>query len=159
MDNPNIITNCCFRCVREWLQPIREPLLSWVFKWWSFWATLCCSCSIYLRVCNGVLTNHFHWIIPYEWPIWGCVISATAYNADDSMFPLAFWVMSFENYEDWSWFLKNLKNIVGDKEVVIISDRHLAFLCSVLEGFGLENHTYCYCHLMKNSVVFLASIT
>ena len=52
------------------------------------------------------------------------------------MFLLAFGVMSLENYEDWSWFLQNLKKIIRDKEVVIILDRHLGLLHSVPEIFG-----------------------
>ncbi|RVX02317.1 hypothetical protein CK203_028450 [Vitis vinifera] len=50
------------------------------------------------------------------------------------MFPLAFEVMSSENYEDWLWFLEKLKIVVGNKEVIIISDRHPALLRSVPEG-------------------------
>ena len=36
--------------------------------------------------------------------------------------------MSSENYEDWYWFLVNLKTIVGENEVVIISNKHPALL-------------------------------
>ncbi|KAL6328730.1 hypothetical protein AAG906_003416 [Vitis piasezkii] len=42
-------------------------------------------------------------------PYRGVLFSATAYDANDAMFPLAFGVMSSENYDDWSWFLQNLK--------------------------------------------------
>ena len=89
---------------------------------------------------------------PYE----GVLFSATAYDANDSMFPLAFSVMSSENYEDWSWFLQNLKKVVAEKEVVIISDRHPALLRSVPEVFGLENHAYCYRHLKENFSTFVS---
>ena len=73
---------------------------------------------------------------------------ATSYDANDSMFPLAIGVMSSEDYEDRSWFLKNLKNVVGDEEVVIIFDRCPALLRSVPEIFGVENHSHCY-HKLK----------
>ena len=86
----------------------------------------------------------------------GVLFSTTTYDANDFMFPLAFSVMSLENYENWSWFSQNLKKVVGDKEVVIISNRHPAFLRSVPEVFGLENHTYCYCHLKENFSSFLS---
>ncbi|XP_059591763.1 uncharacterized protein LOC100245246 isoform X1 [Vitis vinifera] len=89
-------------------------------------------------------------------PYRGALFSATAYDANDSMFPLAFGVMSLENYDDWSWFLQNLKKVVGDKEVVIISDRRPALLRSVPEVFGLENHAYCYRHLKENFSSFLS---
>ena len=44
-------------------------------------------------------------------PYGGALFSATAYDANDYMFSLAFGIMSSENYEDWSWFLVNLKTI------------------------------------------------
>ena len=46
--------------------------------------------------------------------------------------------------------MQNLKKCIGEKEVVIISDRHPGLLCSVLEIFGAENHAYCYRHLKEN---------
>ena len=84
----------------------------------------------------------------------GALFLATTYDANDSMFPLAFDVMSSKNYEDWYWFLQNLKKVVGDKEVVVISDRHPALLRSVPEVFGLENHAYYYHHLKENFSFF-----
>ena len=58
--------------------------------------------------------------------------------------------MSSENYEDWSWFLENVKMIVGEKEVVIISDRHSTLLRIVHEIFRAENLAYYYRHLKEN---------
>ena len=89
-------------------------------------------------------------------PYGGALFSATAYDANDSMFPLAFGVMSSENYEDCLWFLEKLKIVVGNKEVIIISDRHPALLRSVPEMFVLENHVYCYHHLKENFSSFLS---
>ena len=66
------------------------------------------------------------------------------------MFPIAYGVMSSKNYEDWNWFLQNLKNLVGDKDVVILSDKHPGLLRSIPELFGEENHAYCYHHLKEN---------
>ena len=89
-------------------------------------------------------------------PYGGALFSTTAYDANDSMFPLAFGVMSSKNYEDWLWFLEKLKIVVGNKEVIIISDRYPALLHSVPEVFGIENHTYCYHHLKENFSSFLS---
>ncbi|KAL6328039.1 hypothetical protein AAG906_033307 [Vitis piasezkii] len=89
----------------------------------------------------------------------GALFSATAYNANDSMFPLAFGVMSSKNYEDWLWFLEKLKIVVGNKEIIIILDRLFALLRSVLEVFGLENHAYCYRHRRRILVISCPSIT
>ena len=80
----------------------------------------------------------------------------TTYDVNDSMFPLTFEVMSSENYEEWFWLLQNLKKVVRDKEVLIISNRHPVFICSILEVFGLENHVYCYHHLKANFSSFFS---
>ena len=66
------------------------------------------------------------------------------------MFPIAYGVMSSENYEDWNWCLQNLKNLIGDKDVIILLDRHPGLLRSVQELFGDENHAYCYLQLKES---------
>ncbi|RVW78636.1 hypothetical protein CK203_046747 [Vitis vinifera] len=110
----------------------------------------------FVRGCQPIIAiDSAHMSGPYG----GALFSATAYDANDSMFPLAFGVMSSENYEDWLWFLEKLKIVVGNKEVIIISDRHPTLLRSVPEVFGIENHAYCYCHLKENLVVSCPSIT
>ena len=56
---------------------------------------------------------------------------ATSYDANDNMFLIAYGVMSSEYYEDWNWFLQNLKNLIGDKDVVILLNRHSGLQHSV----------------------------
>ncbi|RVW87460.1 hypothetical protein CK203_036245 [Vitis vinifera] len=107
----------------------------------------------FLRGCRPIIAiDSAHMSGPYG----GALFSATSYDANDSMFPLAFGVMSSKNYEDWLWFLEKLKIVVGNKEVIIISDRHHALLRSVPEVFGIENHAYCYRHLKENFSSFLS---
>ena len=107
----------------------------------------------FVRGCRPIIAiDSAHMSGPYG----GALFSATSYDANDSMFPLAFGVMSSENYEDWLWFLEKLKIVVGNKEVIIISDRHPALLCSVPKVFGIENHAYCYRHLKENFSSFLS---
>ena len=51
-----------------------------------------------------------------------------------------------------------MKNVVGNRKVVIFSDRHPAhpaLLRSVFEIFGAKNHAYCYPHLKENFSAFL----
>lgn len=45
--------------------------------------------------------------------------------------------------------------MVGEREVVIISDRHQSIIHSVLEVFGSNCHAYCYCHIKENFNSFL----
>ena len=102
--------------------------------------------------CPIIAIDYSHMSGPYG----SALFSATAYDANDYMFSLAFGIMSSENYEDWSWFLVNLKAIVGENEVVIISYRHLALLRSVPKIFGAENHAYFYRHLKENFSIFIS---
>ena len=83
-------------------------------------------------------------------PYSGELFSTTSYDANGNMFPIAYGMISSENYENWNWFLQNLKNLIGDKDVVILLDRHPGLLRSEPELFGEENHAYCYCHLKEN---------
>ena len=66
------------------------------------------------------------------------------------MFSLAFGVMRSESYDDWLWFLQNVKKVVCYKKVVIISYKHPSLFRSVSEIFGSKNHAYCYRHLKEN---------
>ena len=81
---------------------------------------------------------------------YGDALFSTSYDANDNMFSIAYGVMSSENYEDWNWFLQNLKNLIKDKDVVILSYRHPGLLRSVSELFREENHACCYRHLKEN---------
>ncbi|XP_059596437.1 uncharacterized protein LOC104878009 [Vitis vinifera] len=97
--------------------------------------------------CRPIIAIDFaHMSGPYR----GALFLATTYDANESMFPLTFGVMTLENYDDWSWFLQHLKKVVRDKEVIIISDRHPTLFRSVPEVFGVENHAYYYRHGLGN---------
>lgn len=114
---------------------------------WQLFIAHSFSIQGFLMGCRPVIAiDSTHLSEPYR----GSLFSATAYDADDGMFPIAFGVVSSENYEDWLWFLQKLKGILQDKEVVIISDRHQAILHSVSQLFGVENHAYCYRHVKEN---------
>ena len=55
----------------------------------------------FLRGCRPVIaidTSHM------SGPYGDAFFSVTSYDANDNMFPIAFGVMSSENYEDWNWF-------------------------------------------------------
>ncbi|KAL6321369.1 hypothetical protein AAG906_016424 [Vitis piasezkii] len=97
---------------------------------WHFWQLFIAnSFSIqgFLMGCRPVITiDSTHLSGPYM----GSLFSATTYDTNDGMFPIAFGVVN--------------------KEVVIILDRHQAILCSVSQLFGVENHAYCYRHVKEN---------
>ncbi|KAL6336197.1 hypothetical protein AAG906_011079 [Vitis piasezkii] len=91
-------------------------------------------------------------------PYKGALFSASSYDADDGMFPLAYDLFSSENYKDWLWFLEKLKMVIGEKDVIIIFDRHQGIICCVLEVFGSENHAHCYRHIKENFSSFLTKL-
>ena len=71
--------------------------------------------------CRAIISiDSSHMSRPYK----GVFFSASLYDADNGMFPLAYDLFSFENYEDWLWFLKKLKMVIGERNVIIISNRH-----------------------------------
>ena len=78
------------------------------------------------------------------------MVSANAYDADDQLFPLAYGIVSGETHDDWSWFLKNVKEIIGTREIIIVSDRNVAIISAVSGIFGSERHSFCYRHVKEN---------
>ena len=50
----------------------------------------------------------------------GALLSAIVYDVDDGIFPLALDVVGSKNYEDRYWFLDKLKEVLDDKEVILI---------------------------------------
>ncbi|RVW94428.1 hypothetical protein CK203_035725 [Vitis vinifera] len=85
--------------------------------------------------CRPIISiDSSHMSGPYK----GALFSASSYDADDGMFPLAYGLFSSENYEDWLWFLEKLKMVIGERDVIIISDRHQG-LSIVFQRKGKEN--------------------
>lgn len=83
-------------------------------------------------------------------PFGGTMLSACTVDADNRILPLAIGIVSCENYDNWHWFLKQLKLIIRSLEVVVLSDRHPGIISSVAEIFGEENHCFCLRHLKEN---------
>ncbi|RVW39291.1 hypothetical protein CK203_085102 [Vitis vinifera] len=105
--------------------------------------------------CRPIISiDSSHMSGPYK----GALFSASSYDADDGMFPLAYGLFNSENYEDWLWFLEKLKMVIGERDVIIISDRHQGIIRSVSEVFGSENHAYCYRHIKENFSSFLTKL-
>ncbi|KAF7138944.1 hypothetical protein RHSIM_Rhsim07G0149400 [Rhododendron simsii] len=80
----------------------------------------------------------------------GSCLSAVAYDANDQLYPLAYAIVSSENYEDWLWFMHNLKKIVAEKEVVVVTNRNPGLLRAVKELFGDKCNAWCVRHVKEN---------
>lgn len=62
----------------------------------------------------------------------GCLIAASAQDANFQVFPLAFAVVNSENDDAWTWFMHKLTAIVPDEpQLVFVSDRHSSIYASI----------------------------
>ena len=91
-------------------------------------------------------------------PYKGTLFSIFSYEADDGMFPLAYGLFSSKNYEDWLRFLEKLKMVIGEREVIIISNKHQGIIYSASKVFGSENHAHYYRHMKENFSSFLTKL-
>ncbi|KAF7127050.1 hypothetical protein RHSIM_Rhsim11G0055700 [Rhododendron simsii] len=87
----------------------------------------------------------------------GHVLSASAHDADDGLYPLAYAIVSSENDEDWFWFLVNLKEVLGGCQVVLVTDRNPSLLNSIIKVFGGDCNAWCLRHLKENFSKFASS--
>ena len=61
--------------------------------------------------------------------------------------------MSGEDEENWSWFLRNLRQAIpslANAQIPVFSDRDKGLLASVQEVFPGMTHAYCLRHLEAN---------
>lgn len=55
----------------------------------------------------------------------GCLLTASAQDGNNHIFPIGFGIVDSENDEAWTWFFTNLLSVVPDSEdLVFVSDRH-----------------------------------
>ncbi|KAL5544793.1 hypothetical protein UlMin_008577 [Ulmus minor] len=55
---------------------------------------------------------------------WGVLLVATAQDGNGQCYPLAWGIVDSENEDAWTWFLTQLKEVIGDTdELALISDR------------------------------------
>ena len=86
------------------------------------------------------------------------MLTATAVDANNSLFPLAYAVMDAENDENWLWFLQLLRPIItryapqflGPNALAILSDRQKELIEGVGEHFPENAHRHCLRHLEEN---------
>src|SRR5579859_4498258 len=88
----------------------------------------------------------------------GVLLAATAVDANGSLFPVSYAVVSAENDDNWSWFIDNLHNVIqmhaptclAPRILAFISDRQKGLLEAVETVFPGSPHGYCLCHLYEN---------
>ncbi|XP_028803367.1 uncharacterized protein LOC114758484 [Neltuma alba] len=82
-------------------------------------------------------------------------LSATSFDADGGLFPLAFGVVDVENDESWTWFLSQLhKTLEVNSETVppmiFLSEGQKGIMDSVRRKFPNSFHAFCMRHLSES---------
>ncbi|KAK4284109.1 hypothetical protein QN277_000982 [Acacia crassicarpa] len=78
------------------------------------------------------------------------LLAASAYDANNELFPVSYAIVCGVTFDEWLWFLCNVKEIIGSVQVTLVSYRHSAIIDAVKAIFGDERHSYCYRHLKEN---------
>ncbi|XP_026442053.1 uncharacterized protein LOC113341361 [Papaver somniferum] len=80
----------------------------------------------------------------------GTLMAATCGNGNDGFYPYAFAIVLSENKDNWFWFLDNLQQVVDDRPIVFLSDRHEGLLQGIPRAFPGSYHSYCFYHIKCN---------
>ncbi|KAL9398476.1 hypothetical protein Peur_007437 [Populus x canadensis] len=79
------------------------------------------------------------------------LLTATALDGDDGLFPVSIAIVDIENGDNWKWFLKQLKAAISTSQsVTFVSDKEKGLMKSVLEVFENAHHGYSIYHLLEN---------
>ena len=82
----------------------------------------------------------------------GTNLVAVGMDGNNQILPIATGVAQGETGQAWTWFLRNLKECIGeDPSLAIISDRHYAIALACKTVFPNAFHGYCCRHLMMNT--------
>ena len=81
----------------------------------------------------------------------GQLVAATAVDGHNWMFPVSYGVLEGESHESWTWFLRNLRDLIGHPQGLVIQTDACKGLETVVEAVlpGVE-HRECMRHLVHN---------
>ncbi|XP_010445564.1 PREDICTED: uncharacterized protein LOC104728250 [Camelina sativa] len=66
----------------------------------------------------------------------GCLLAASAQDANFQVFPLAFAIVNSKNDDAWTWFLRKMTEVVPDEaDLVFVSDRHSSIYASIRQNW------------------------
>ncbi|CAH9071965.1 unnamed protein product [Cuscuta europaea] len=85
----------------------------------------------------------------------GTLLVAMGSDANNQIFHVAFAVIEFENGESWPWFIGCIREFVTNRELCVISNRHVGIVKAMNEvGSTWEepyaHHRQCIRHLASN---------
>lgn len=149
------MANAAYKLIPSMCQHIMDVMPGSIATWSStednqfrqLFVAYGCSIRGFQLGCRPLLfIDDYHLSIPFRGTLW----SVTALDANDGIYPVAYWIVATDNDADWSWFFEKLKLIVGKREIAIISDRNQGLLNRLNEVFGFETHSYCYRRLKQS---------
>lgn len=112
----------------------------------SFHATLCG----FVQGCRPLL---FLDSIALKSKYQGMLLAATAADADEGVFPVAFSVVDAETDDNWHWFLLQLKSALSASgPITFVADRQKGLRESISEIFEGSYHGYCLRYLTDQLV-------
>lgn len=85
----------------------------------------------------------------------GTLLCASAIDAEESLFPLAFAIVDAETDENWMWFLSELRKLLGVNtdnmpRLTILSDRQKGIVEAVETHFPSSFHGFCLRYVSEN---------
>uniref|UniRef100_A0A2N9GQI8 Uncharacterized protein n=1 Tax=Fagus sylvatica TaxID=28930 RepID=A0A2N9GQI8_FAGSY len=86
----------------------------------------------------------------------GHILSATARDGNDNIFPVSMAVVEQESLDSWKWFLQLFKEDIGDPEelkLVFISDRQKGLVPAIEKLFPKIEHRFCLRHIYSNFIL------
>ncbi|KAB1199537.1 hypothetical protein CJ030_MR0G020844 [Morella rubra] len=110
----------------------------------SFHASMCGfqrGCRPLLFLDTTSLKSKYHEIL----------LTATALDGNDGVFPIAFAVVNSENEDNWHWFLDQLRSAMSSsRSITFVADREKGIKKLVFEVFQNANFGYSIYHLIEN---------
>ncbi|MQM20462.1 hypothetical protein Taro_053482 [Colocasia esculenta] len=81
----------------------------------------------------------------------GVILAASALNGNNELFTVAYSIADLETYDNWVWFLQNLKKVLlSDRRIAFLSDRGKGPKEAIPDIFPNDHHGYCFQHIMQN---------
>ncbi|XP_054817078.1 uncharacterized protein LOC129316709 [Prosopis cineraria] len=106
----------------------------------------CCIKGFLQGTCPILFIDGSHLSGPYK----RTLLAASAIDANNALFPLAYAIVGGETYDNWAWFLENVREITHQVQLTIMSDRHNAIVGAVRAIFDGNRHAFCYRHVKEN---------
>ncbi|KAH7846618.1 hypothetical protein Vadar_016087 [Vaccinium darrowii] len=144
----------CWRLVESIPNTIAKWTSTYEGKFKQLFVSYGCSVAEFHRGCRPVLKFDTCLLTGYYR---GHCLSASGHDAADGLYPLGYAIVSSENDEDWLWFLENLKEVVGGRHVVLVTDHNSSLLNNIIKGSRGECNVWCLRHLKENISTFISS--